>query len=172
MNDQPSKMNVTYANEKENNFNRNWINDKPEGWVICDTVNNPFFPIDVLPYDTSDFDLNKIQKEFHRKYGGKPNDLFLPWHFTIDIVNNFPYIINTRPFNYKTMIPEYEKKLLFMIIGDANIDIYTKEFYHQIANYINSFKLLRGFSISTTRANFEFFIGKNFNKDIFFSKIQ
>jgi len=161
------------ASERENSFNRNFINDKPEGWVVCDTVNNPFFPIDILPIDTGNFDLPKISKEFHRVYGGKINDLFLPWHYTVDIVNDFPYIIQTRPFNYKTFIPNYEKKLFIMIIGDSNRDIYNMNFYKAIAHQIiNPFKLLHGFYIYNQRKDFEFFTGKNFDIDKLFSQIQ
>jgi len=163
----------TISTERENYFHRSFINDKPEGWVICDTFNNPFFPLDILPIDTANFDLEKIKYEFHRKYGGRPNDLYLPWHYTIDIVNDFPYIIQTRPFNYKTIIPLYEKKLFIMIIGDSNRDIYNSQFYKAIAHQIiNPFKLIPGFYILNQRKDFEFFTGKNFDKDKLFMYIQ
>ena len=163
------KANVLYASERENTLIRGFVNDKPEGWVIMDTVNNPFFPIDILPFDTGDFDLGRIKKEFHRAYGGKPNDLFLPWHYTIDIVNETPYIIQTRPFNYKTFIPNYENKLMIMIIGDSNIDIYSGIYYQAMANQIiNQFRFMHGFYLMNQRKDFEFFTGKNFKKDILF----
>jgi len=168
-----TKANYLNASERENNFNRSFLNDKPEGWVICDTVNNPFFPMDILPIDTGGFDLSKIQYEFHRTYGGKPNDLFLPWHYTIDIVNDFPYIIQTRPFNYKTFIPLYERKMFIMIIGDSSRDIYNLQYYKMIANtIINPFKLLHGYYISNQRKDFEFFTKDNFDRDRLFSFIQ
>ncbi len=162
-----------FASERENSFNRTFINDKPEGWVICDTVNNPFFPMDILPIDTGNFDLNKIKKEFHRKYGGRPNDLFLPWHYTIDVVNDFPYVIQSRPFNYKTFIPMYEKKLFIMIIGDSSRDIYNRNFYKAMAHQIiNPFKLLHGFYILNQRKDFEFFTKGNFDITKLLSEVQ
>jgi len=170
---QSAKANILYAAERENHFNRNFIIDKPDGWIIMDTVNNPFFSIDILPYDTREFDLGKIKKEFHRKYGGKPNDLFLPWHYTIDLINETPYVINTRPFNYKTFIEGYEKHLIILLIGDSNQDVYPEIYYRTIADFIiNPFKLLHGFYIYNNPSDFIFYTGKNFKKDILMKFIQ
>ena len=144
-----------------------------KGYLIMDSYNNPFFPINQIQIDTSEFNTSKLKKYFHEEYGGKPNDLFLPWHFTIETINSWPYIINTRPFNYKTIIEDYEDFIVIMIIGDSNRDIYTQEFYKNIANFcINPFRFIPSFNILNQRKDFKFFTGKNFNKDLLFKWIH
>lgn len=158
-------------NVRENNFLRQFVIQKPEGWLIFDSYNNPWFPLNVREIDTADFDLKTIRKYFHFDYGGKPNDLFLPWHYTIEIVNETPYIINTRPFNYQNIIPEYEKHLSVMIIGDSNKDIYNDNYYKCLSTIINPFRFLNGFYLLNQRKDFTFKTGKNFDKDRLFKWI-
>jgi len=155
----------------ETYFVRNYSNDHPENWVVMDSWNNPFFPIrNTTPVITDEFNLSKVKKIFHSEYDGRSDDLFLPWHYTVDIVNMTPYVIQTRPFNYKTYIPGYEKKLLIMILGDSNLDIYPESIYKMIAHgIINPFKVLRGtYFMQNTRQNFEFLTGRNFKTENLF----
>jgi len=159
-------MKIVLNDVQENQYTRIHTIDKPKGWLIMDSVNNPFFPIDSIQYDTGDFDLARLRKYFHQIYGGKPNDLFLPWHYTIDVVNQTPYVINTRPFNYKTPIPNFEKHLSIMIIGNTKTDIYDLEFYKTIAHFIiNPFRFLNGFQLTNQRKIFTFKTKENFDID-------
>jgi len=161
-----------YNQSRENQLLRQFTFDDPKGWLIMDTFNNPFFPLDVIQVDTERFDLDKIKTDYHKYYGGKPDDLFLPWHYTIEYVQGRPYIINTRPFNYLSTIKSYEKHLSIMIIGDSNKDIYSPKFYQTIANLINPFRYMRGFYLSNQKNIFEFKTGENFNKNYLFSLIR
>ena len=164
---------IILDNTRENNFLRQFIIQKPKGWLIFDSWNNPWFPLTVRDIDTAEFDMKLIRKYFHLEYGGKPNDLFLPWHYTIDIVNETPYVINTRPFNYKNLIPNYEEHLTIMLIGDSNRDIYNDSYYKVIANtIINPFRFLNGFYLLNQRKDFEFKTGRNFDIDRLFRWIK
>jgi len=160
------------TSDRENNFNRSFTIRKPKGYIIMDTYNNPFFSLDTFKVDNSDFNLPRIKKDFHYMYGGKPNDLFLPWHYTVDVVNQTPYIINTRPLTYKNIIPNYEEHISIMIIGDSNQDIYTMEYYKAIANIIiNPLRYISSLNLLNQRKDFEFKTGKNFDKNSLFKWI-
>jgi hypothetical protein len=163
---------MIFDSNRENRFQRQFVIQKPKGWLIFDSWNNPWFPLKVREIDTSDFDLRLIRKYFHLEIGGKPNDIFLPWHYTIDIVNETPYIINTRPFNYKSLISNFEEHLSIMIIGDSNKDIYNDIYYKAIANMIiNPFRFLNGFYLLNQRKDFIFKTGRNFDIDRLFVHI-
>jgi hypothetical protein len=164
-------MSLKYNVNTEIQYTKNNYYEKPEGWVIMDSWNNPFFPIqNTKNIMTSEFNLPELRKIFHMEYNGRPEDLFLPWHYTIDIINMTPYIIQTRPFNYKTYIPNYEKKIFIVLFGDSNVDIYPETLYKTIAHaIINPFKAMRGtFFMQNTRQDFEFFTGNNFKIDTLF----
>jgi len=158
------KKNYKYENYVENAFKYNNINlQNPDGWVIMDSVNNPFWKMDIFDVDTMAFNTSKLQDYFHEIYGGSKRDLFLPWHYTIDLVNEKPFIINTRPFMYKSLIPGYREHLSIMIIGDSNLDIYPGKYYKQIAHGImNQFKYVRGYRLDTSPEKITYFTGKNF----------
>jgi len=163
-----------YNPQYENKFVRQNYNDSPNGWVIMDTWNNPYYPINhTIKYSSKDFDIPKFKKLFHSEYGGRPNDLFLPWHYIIDNVNDFPYVINSRPFNYKTYLPGIENKLCILLIGDSEADLYQDSFYKIIAELIiNPFKIMTGaYYMNNTRDKFTFLTGKGFKKDRLFNYI-
>lgn len=180
-----SKLTSTSADQQENNhitlnliqklkkpspakllkFDDKSINNKftlrPQGIIITDTINNPIFPLDQPIIDTSKFNLPDIKKRFQSYYTTLPID-FLPWHYTIEIINGKYYCFNTRPINMQFPINNIEfldlmkenEKLLkitpstkaFMknqyfdlsnaihicIVGDTNSDVYTKELYELI----------------------------------------
>jgi len=148
----------------ENRYKRtNQIIKRPKGWIIMDTVNNKRFPMDIRQVDTMGFDTIKIHDQFHELYGGSKRDIFLPWHFTIDIVDEKPFIINTRPFTYKSGFDGYENYLTFMIIGDSNIDIYPGSFYKTMAHLVmNQFKFMQQFHVQNEKKDIIYWTGKNF----------
>ncbi len=162
-----------YEQYVENAFKRTHIiQGRPRGWVIMDSFNNPFFPLDMFTVDTMKFNTSRLQLEFHKKYGGNVRDLFLPWHYVIEIVDERPFVIQTRPILYKTPIPGYERHLSVMIIGDSTKDMYSGKFYKQMAhNIINPYKVLPGIKMQNTKDSFNFFTGTNFNQDNLFKEL-
>jgi len=158
--------NYHYENFIENSFKYNAMNlGKPNGWLVMDTWNNPFWKMELFQVDTLGFNTSKLQDYFHEYYGGSKRDLFLPWHFIVEVVDEKPYIINTRPFMYKSLIPGFEEHLSIMIIGNSELDIYPGKFYKQIAHGImNQFKYMRGYRIDPTVKNITYFTGKGFRK--------
>lgn len=154
-----------YEQYVENAFKRTHvILGRPRGWLIMDSFNNPFFPLDIFTVDTMKFNTSRLQREFHKKYGGNVRDLFLPWHYTVEIVDENPFVVQTRPLMYKTPIPNYERHISVLIIGDSNRDIYSGKFYKQIAhNIINPYKVMPGVKMQNSKDDFTFKTGSNFN---------
>lgn len=159
--------NYHYENYVENAFKYNFMNlGNPKGWVIMDSVNNPFWKMDIFSVDTMKFDTSKLADDFHEQYGGSKRDLFLPWHYIVEMVDEKPYVISTRPFMYRSLVPGYKDYLIIMIIGNSNLDIYPGKFYKQIANGImNQFKYTKGYRLDPAPENITYFTGKNFRKN-------
>lgn len=170
----------------------NKIKIKPKGILISDSYNNPFFPIRPRPrIDTSKVNLIEVFKRYREKYS-KFNSLLLPWHFCVEIVEDKYMVFNTRPIDLKFPItnielkqqqhPEWDEltELFFkenifdvseaihiLIIGDSNLDIYTKHMYEIIgrtciAPFIRYFRLPEGIFQRTFPLN----IGRKFNMDL------
>lgn len=140
----------------------NKFTTKPQGILIQDTYNNPFFPISEIQIDTYRMDLTKVFKRFREKYT-KYNSIMLPWHFVVEMVDSRFYVFQTRPLdmkfpltnsdltdysNFNTDTKDFINKNLFdisegihvCIIGDSNLDVYTKTMYEIIARFcINPF---------------------------------
>lgn len=148
------------------------IKTRPNGWLIMDSWNNKIFPMDIFSVDTMKFNTDKLKMEFHQKYGGSTRDLFLPWHYTIEIVNQRPVVIQTRPPMYKSNIPGYKNHFTVMIIGDSSQDIYSGQFYKQLAhNIINPWKFIPGVRLPNSKENFTFWTKENFKKDNLFKEL-
>lgn len=149
----------------ENSFkSTHVIKGRPKGWLIMDSVNNKSFPMDLFQIDNMNFNTNKLKNFFHQNYGGSKRDLFLPWHYTVELVEQTPFVIQTRPLLYKSRIPNFENHITIMIIGDANIDIYNNTYYKAIAHQIiNPYKLLPGVKLSNDSHIFNYQIGSNFD---------
>jgi hypothetical protein len=148
----------------ENAYKRNnMILNRPQGWIIMDTWNNKVFPIRDYQVDTMTFNSSRISDFFHEYYGGSKRDLFLPWHFIVEMVDGKPMVISTRPFTYKSGFKGYENYLTIMIIGDSNKDIYTGKFYKQMAHLImNQFKFLKSYHIHNEKSDIIYWTGTNF----------
>lgn len=165
-----SYIGETYS---ENKFKRqNMFLSKPKGIIIMDTWNNKVFPMKTFQVDTMGFDTNRIKETFHQFYGGSRRDLFLPWHYTIDLVDEIPFVVNTRPFSVKSGFKGYENYLTIMIIGDSSKDIYSGKFYQSIAHIIiNQFFFFQQFRINDHN-NIIYWTKDNFKKNELEKELQ
>ena len=108
---------------------------KPKGFIIFDSYNNEWFPLKMVTVDKTTFDLRILKDEFHRTYGGSAaQDIFMPWHYNIELTGKNYYITSTRPITYKSLIPEYEDYISICITGNSDVDIYSPEFYKVMAH--------------------------------------
>lgn len=168
----------------------NWV-VRTKGVIVTDSYNNPIFPINIPRIDTEKVDLLQLITTFKALYGNLKLR-FLPWHFVIEFIKNGYFIFNTRPIDqkfpltnkdckeliYKNSIGLNEKSKDFfniqpfdfqeaahiLIIGDSNIDVYTKQIYDLIAyNCVNP--ILRQWGYSKDLWNKVWFlnVGKKFN---------
>ena len=149
----------------------NKFKPRPLGILIEDSYNNPFFPIRPMPrVDSAKIDLILIYKRFRELYSQFDVTL-LPWHFVIEFIKDRYYVFNTRPIDMffpvsnrqvqnrqelwddttKTFMTNFnfdiKEALHVLIIGDSNIDIYTKKFYELLGRvcivpYIRYFKIM------------------------------
>jgi hypothetical protein len=171
----------------------NKFTTKPQGFIIQDSYNNPFLPVRPRPrVDTSKMDLIELFKRVRENYGRFSMN-FLPWHYVVEFIKDRYYVFNTRPsdFKYPLTNNEVEKFVerkkswdnitkLFMqdkifdiseaihicIIGDSNVDIYTKKIYELIGRtcivpYVRYFKIPQG----VFQRLFPLNIGRKFNID-------
>ena len=166
---------------------------KPQGILISDSYNNPFFPIRPRPrIDTAKMDLFEIYRRYREVYYQFGVSL-LPWHFVIEFINNRYFVFSTRPFDYKFPMTNVEvaadqrkdfwnedtKQFMtdaifdistaihVLVVGDSNIDIYTKKFYELLGRmcvvpFIRFFKLPEGFGQRIFTLN----MGHKFNKNL------
>lgn len=133
----------------------------PTGIIIQDTFNNPIFPIDLPIIDDFKFNLPSIKSRFKAYYC--PFDIdFLPWHFTVEMIDGKYYFFQTRPLDMKFPINNLEfdellktnSELLYLtkstkafietkpfdiqnaihicIIGDTSKDVYIEKLYEMI----------------------------------------
>jgi len=125
----------------------------PRGILIEDSYNNPFFPIQPMPrIDSAKIDLILIYKRFRELYS-QFEVILLPWHFVIEFIKDRYYVFNTRPIDMffpvenqdvlnrqdlwnditKTFMKNYifdiKDAIHILIVGDSNIDVYTRKFY-------------------------------------------
>lgn len=160
--------------------------NKPHGFIIQDTYNNPFYPIKPMPkIDTSKIETIDVYKRYRDLYRiGK--SLYLPWHFCVEFVELDYMVFNTRPIDIKFPMKskdvdknncdnttlDFLSKNIFdisdalhiCIIGDTSNDVYTKNLYKLISEvclrpFIYTYKLPRGLFQSIFILN----IGQRFN---------
>ena len=70
----------------DTNSNVNKIVTRPQGIVICDTINNPVFPIPYPLIDDTKFNTPFIKEQYINIYTLMQVD-YLPWHYLIEIIN-------------------------------------------------------------------------------------
>lgn len=136
----------------------NKFSTRPQGILIQDTFNNPFFPINPRPkLDTSKLDIIEVYKRYRETYS-RFNSIMLPWHFCVEMIEDRYVAINTRPLDMRFPIDNKEAltlqkennwdeitELFFdenifdisegihvAIIGDTNSDVYPKRIYEVI----------------------------------------
>jgi hypothetical protein len=144
---------------------------KPQGFIIQDSYNNPFFPITPKPkIDTSKVETIELYKRYRELYSSQKS-IYLPWHFCVELVEMEYIAFNTRPIDVKfPMKSKYVKKeycdniawefisknifdisdaIHVCVVGDSSEDVYTKNLYKVISEiclipYLNIFKLPKG----------------------------
>jgi hypothetical protein len=148
----------------------NKFKPRPLGIIIEDSYNNPFFPIRPMPrVDSAKIDLFLIYKRFRELYSQFAITL-LPWHFVIEFIEDRFFVFNTRPVDMffpvnnqqvinrqdlwdditKTFMKNYifdiKEALHILVVGDSNIDIYTRKFYELLGRvcivpYVRYFRI-------------------------------
>lgn len=166
--DNSGKFNLIEDSPAEKEFKRvNIFQPKPKGFVIFDTFNNKFFPIDLVKIDKTEFDLKAYIQYFHKTYGGSPeSNLFMPFHFCVELVGKQYYPIQLRPIYYKSKIPGFEDYISICIMGDSNVDVYPHTMYKVIAHTImNSFHYIPGIKLDPSETTTYHNLGKQFKLD-------
>ena len=133
-----------------------------QGFVIMDTMNNPKFPLADIILDRNKFDSTSVLKEYRKVYNITRQEIFMPWHFQVELVDKEYVIQNTRPINYKTPFKDWEQYICICIVGNSNDDVYMPDIYKKIANIC-----IKPFSRGATnhvRENIEYLTGKSFLK--------
>ena len=127
----------------------NIFRPKPKGILIFDSFNNKFFPLAIVAIDKGDFNLKAYIQEFRRKYGGSDSqDLFMPFHYSIELIGKSYFPVQTRPIMYRSKVPGYEDYITICILGDSNIDVYSHTLYKIIAHTVlNSLHYIPSFSL-------------------------
>jgi len=163
---------------------------KPQGFVIEDSINGIAFSTFRPILDTSKPLFSVLMKEFNARYG-KVLDVF-PYHYVVEMGVDGDYVIyNTRPISqkfpadlswYNTRIKEddldvnnetmqflktrkdkdVQEMIHILIIGDTNIDVYTRDIYVKIGAYIIA-PLARMAMIPPSSSLFPLNIGHKFN---------
>lgn len=139
---------------------QNRFTTKPQGILLQDSYNNPFFPITPKPnIDTNKFNTGEIFKRFRELYSDTKS-MYLPWHYCVEFINNQYYAFNTRPLNlkfpirslkaiknkksrnikwdgptelfFKEKIFDITESIHICLVGNSNIDIYTNKMYQLI----------------------------------------
>lgn len=140
------------------------------GFVIMDTLNNPEFPIAATILDKTKFDSTTILKEYRKVYRLTKMEIFMPWHFQVELVDRDYIIQNTRPINYKTPFKEFENYIIICLVGNSNEDVYMPDIYKKIANIcIKPFS--NGRIEKVQIENIKFLTGKSFFKKELFKHL-
>lgn len=188
--EQICEMKITRSKDSASIVNK--FARKPQGIIVQDSYNNPFFPIQPKPrVDSAKMDLREVYKRFHELYG-EEKALYLPWHFCVELVGNQYYVFNTRPLDMKFPITNNEAKKLptspnwdvvanlffddnifdisdaihVCIIGDTNYDVYTKRTYEVVGrSCINPTVRQYKLPSGLYQRIFGFNLGKRFNLD-------
>ena len=166
-----NKYSQTTAAEKEFKA-ANIIRRRPDGIIIMDTYNNPFYPLKSVKFDTVKNEFFIIREELQKDYGISVDRLFLPWHFHLELQGTELIIRNTRPLTYKSLIPDYEDYISIMITGNTNDDIYNKKLYKTLAHtLLNSLKYQPSWRLKDDEITL-INIGPNFNIDLLSKELR
>jgi len=154
--------------------NKFTINMRPQGIIVYDSYNNPFFPIRPRPrIDDAKMNLFEVYRRTRELYEAFA-PIILPWHYIIEFINDRYFVFATRPIDMKfpasnqdvtddrqkfwdDATKDFMKDNLFdirecihiLILGDSNIDVYTKKFYELLGRicvvpFVRYFKLPEG----------------------------
>jgi len=162
------------SNNKDKVSLSNKFINRPKGFILSDTYNHFVFPIQPKPtIDTSKFNLSEVFLRYRELYS-KSKSIFLPWHFCCELIGTQYYVFNTRPLDmkfpliskealnwkkeyniewnkvtklfFKTKPFDIENAIHICIIGNTDLDIYTKTLYKIIGTtcilpFVRQFKL-------------------------------
>jgi hypothetical protein len=146
---------------KDDNSIQNKFTIKPQGILLTDTYNNPFFPIPKPVIDTAKFNLPEVYKQYQEFYE-QGKSVYLPWHYMVGLVGKQYFVFNTRPIDMKfpvnSQFAEANKKeknikwdkvtdvffkyklydiseaIHVCLIGNTELDVYTNAVYKLIGN--------------------------------------
>lgn len=151
-----------YAEEQE--FKRSNIFDGiPKGFIIIDSYNNPFYPINILDLDDNKLSYPSIKQELLRKNW---TGYFTPWHYWVEFVNMDYIAIQGRPLNYRTPLPGFEDYIVICIAGNSNNDIYLKHLYKSLADILlNSLHYLPSWRLQAQEKTTLLNLGKSFDEN-------
>ena len=174
-----NEINIDITRDIPSKVNR--MINRPKGIIICDTYNNPFFPIDTIKIDNAEQNINKIIRRYKELYSGDRTN-YLPCHYCIELIEYNYIAYNTRPLDLKFPLASNEleddkiKKFLnnnvidlreyihVWIIGDSNLDVYSKKFYNTLATIcIEPILFNNKLSKTLTDTVFPINMGSNFN---------
>lgn len=176
----------------QDSVSSNRFKTRPHGVIIEDTVNNALLPIPLPILDNNKNNLPLIVKQFYAKYGKQNFNGSLPWHFVLEFFDGGYKIHQTKPldqaypFNNKMakkiidlnnvrLTKETDKFLKgtldmrecihILIIGDSHLDVYTKDIYKKIGEFIIG-PLSRLNKFSAISNIYQLNLGSKFKKDI------
>jgi len=152
-----------YDLTEEKEFKRsNIFEPKPNGFIIFDSYNNPFYPLREVDLDDSKLSYQYIKQELKRKnWQGN----FMPWHYWVEMIGTEYIIIQSRPLNYKTQLIGHEDKIAICIAGNSRNDIYMKKLYQSIADIImNSLHYLPSWKLQAQDHTTLINLGKSFDE--------
>lgn len=187
--EQEERVDVT----KDEASRANKFTTKPQGILVQDSYNNPFFPVRPRPrVDTAKLDLAPLFRRYRELYLRR-NSFFLPWHYCIEMVDDRYYVFNTRPLDMKFPITNNDAKkrkqsenwdnitqLFFeenifdiseaihvCIVGDSNVDVYTNKTYELIGRtcVVPVLRMYR-LPFGLYQRTFALNLGKRFNMDL------
>jgi hypothetical protein len=182
---------------------KNRFRTRIQGFVIQDTINNPLFPIPIPILDKGKGYLSKIFKQYVAKYQKQYATNTLPWHFVVEFNKDHGFYVvhNTRPINLKfpftskeisefielneVEINDKTKELLerdnielqemihVCIVGDTGLDVYTRDLYKKIGEYIiGPFSKIHKISPLLDEGTFFLNVGKKFKPNVLKTSIK
>jgi len=135
-------MRIVDSIEKEYRQN-NIIINRPEKIIVMDSYNNDYYPLTSISIDSNVLSIDKLNQELVQKHNIPAGALFMPWHYNVEFIGKEYRIMNTRPMNYKSLIPNNENSIIICISGNSDQDIYSGQFYklvsHMILNTLHYF---------------------------------
>lgn len=175
----------------------NRFKGRPTGIVIEDSFNNLAFPLPFPVIDTNKQNLSLIIRQYLNLYNNDNFNKALPWHYVIEFSDRGYVIYNTRPMDLmypyttsevltlnKPILNDDTKHFLnssrelqtmihVLLIGDSTKDVYTKQLYQTINDFIIG-PICRNIKVSPTIGTsiFPLNLGDRFINNILYSTFR